>query len=155
MASTIKQHIPGSQQVNVNGWQRSSRDHVVAESKGARDAGSWLWVLPLPFLASAAFSMPVPYLFSGANDGMCFKGCSVNKNWGPSRAKGDSGSLGLWLGGMGRGYLSFPGPEMPEQKSLRPRPAVLNPAAQMCHWYNSSPRFLRRSCRRKMSLLQQ
>ena len=60
-----------------------------------------LWALPLPFLASAAFSMPVPYLFSGANDGMCFKGCSVNKNWGPSRAKGDSGSLGLWLGGRG------------------------------------------------------
>ena len=58
MASIIKQHIPRSQQVKVNGWQRSSRDHVVAESKGTRDAGSWLWALPLPLTASAAFSTP-------------------------------------------------------------------------------------------------
>lgn len=101
MVSTTKRHIPRSQQVKVNGWQRSSRNHVVAESKDYRDAGSWLWTLLLPLTASAAFSMPVPYLFSGANDGMCFKGCSVNKNWGPGGAKGDSGPLSLWLGGRG------------------------------------------------------
>lgn len=59
MASTTKRHIPRSQQVKVNGWQRSSRDYVVAESKDSRDAGSWLWtlLLPLPVRPSLCLSL--------------------------------------------------------------------------------------------------
>lgn len=48
------------------------------------------------------------------------------------------------------GYLSFPGPGTPEQRSRRPKPAAPSLAAQMHCWGNSSPRFLRQSCRKEM-----
>lgn len=79
---------------------------------------------------------------------MHFKGLSLNKNQVTGEARGNTGSLGA--GGWGMGYLSFPGPGTPEQRSHRPRPAAPSLAAQTHCWGNSSPRFLRQSCRKEM-----